>query len=457
MLKKYTLLMAPTTVEGGGAVEESDPSALGNWMSGLGNLDGTASSPPAAPPAAQPKKETDGKADEGSGRTGSTGLSGGNSTVAKPSENASVPPANVKVADAKPAADADAPGDADSATAKAAGAKEGEDDKEKWPRSSADWEKFKTSRKQEREKLQKEASEKESRIQKLEAQLKEVAETSAKAPEENPEIKARMDRLVKENEEMSKRLQVLDVTQHPKFQAHYESKIKAQKDLAKRIVGEEKATALETVLSLPEGEWKDQQLSDFVEDLPTLQKTRIGAVLNDLERINQERAEDIAKAGELKSKIREEDQTKAKETMVMRERIWNETIKAVQDPKGGSPLYQMREGEDEWNQGVTERIDAAKKLLLAQNIKPADVVRAALDATAFPTLLRAYQADLKERDESISKLEAQVAALSAAQPSTKNAGSASTGGETSTRSEMKSGQTPAESMSSFTKNLWSES
>lgn len=468
------LLLAPTATDGGGGgtadaatdtMLESDPSAMSGWMKDLPSLD---------IPLANQKKEPDGKTVENTGGLAGSGVpaaakplnqpTGGDNAVAatgkQPADAAGAKPLDVaaKPDDAK-AKEAALAAEKAAETAAKAGEKATED---KWPRSSADWDKYKRVHAEKEGKLQKEIEQRQEKIVTLETQIAEFQKKTVDSNQVAPEIQAQIDSLKKENDEMSRRLQVVDVTQHPKFQSYFANKVNAQKTLAKAILGEEKVAAFEEIVALPSGAYKTEKLDEFVSDLPTLQQVRIGNVLNSLETIEAERTEEIAKANVLKEQLTGEEKAKRENTSKSREKAINEHVASIQKQ---NPAYQIKPDDAAWNASVNERIAVAKKLLTGEGMKTADLIKAAFDAAQLPVTLQAYKADMAEKDTEIAKLsdelkgvKDQLSKLTAVQPKLDGGGSG--GGSdngTTTTHRPTSGQTPDEALGSFTKALWGAS
>jgi len=467
MLLKIARLLSPAAAEGGAAVAEEDPSAMAGWMADLPALE---------TPETQPPKKTDGTSNAKPGGTGGAGVPAGAKSGDKGNEDAAARDAAARAADESARAAALQNADkskADTAAKEKAEKEKVEADKkaaeeaekakpaeDKWPRSSSDWERYKKVHAEKEGKLQAQIEAGSKELETVKAQLKTVEEQAKEQANANnepaPEIKASLDRLTKENEEMSRRLMVLDVTQHPKFQNYFNSKVEGQKTLGKNIVGQEKAPAFEKLLSLPDGEYKNAQLEEFVADLPTLQQSRIGAVLNALDDINRERESEIVKAGQHRETLTTEQKAKTVQNIAARDKLINDTLASLQAENGFSTVFKTKAGDDAHNKAVNERIATVKAVLSGQGVKPAEIVRAAFLSQAVTPILEAYKADMTEKDDTITKLEAQVKALTAAQPAG-GAGGAAAGGDTTTvLPRPKLGQTPGEAMDSWTSGMWQE-
>lgn len=404
------ILLSPAVAEGTVA-EPSMASAppISGWMSTVGPLETT---------------------DEPPKREGAT--DGQDDPARRPAANQPLgvlPVADDTVAKAKAdqeaAAKSKVEADRIAAEKTAEGAKTGDDEPEKWPRNSADWDKFKEKRAKREAKLNEEIKTQSARVKELEAKTVEY-ETKLKAtPEVDPEIQTKLQRLEAQNKELTDKIIVLDVTAHPDFVSHYTNRVNEAKDDAKSILGQEKGEAFVKLLDLPEGEWKNLQMEEFYAGLNEVEKSEIGTVRKELRLIERDRKKDIADAESKKAKILTEGATKAKATAEQNKKMMVETFnavtKAVQNPENGNPMFQTREDDDAWNAEIPKRIETVKNLLL-NNIKPEAVVRAAYNAVSLPIVLQHYQADRKAWGEEKAKLEAQVKALSAAQPGAGGAG-----------------------------------
>lgn len=358
-------------------------------------------------PKPEPKKDTDGKTDT-SGRSpepkpdaghvvASDGKSG---TMGEPK------PEPAKVDGAKP--EPKKPDDKPKA-------------KEDWETAptpkEADWKKWKEGRRVERDGLKKEITEREERIQTLQNQLKEVetkVATSSELPETiKAEIKSKDDQI----KALTERIMVLDVTEHPKFKSYFQGKIDSAITKAKKLAGAEKADTIEKIIKLPDSEYKTAQLEEFMSDIPSeLTKSRLAVVLEELDNVAAERESEIAKANEHKGKLSEEQQAKAKQTFENRQKMFETTLKQVRDVSNGFPLFQFKDGDDAYNQQVTQRIESAKGLLFNPQV-PDDVrMKAAFLAVAAPHIIKSYTTESEAWQKEKSDLEAKIAELVAAQP-----------------------------------------
>lgn len=278
----------------------------------------------------------------------------------------------------------------------------GEPGEEKWPRTATEWKKFKEARKERETQLTGELDLTRKQIKEMEAKL--ASASNSVDPKE-------LDVLKKERDELSERLRLTAVERHPDFQRHFDSKINAQLELAKRIVGPEKADAAIRLLKSEDGAWKDQQIEELVADLPPLKQSQIGGVLNALAEINTNKAGVLSNAKEHYDKLMGEQKAQEKQRVATFQKAFSDALTKAQDPKDGIVVFQKREGDEAWNQGVEQRIKAATELLSGQP-NPGQIVEAALNAVSFSAVLEHAKAIHTENQT----LRAQIAELSKASP-----------------------------------------
>lgn len=406
---------------------------MSNWMSSMADIGAMVENKLAAPA----EGDAAGKKDPKDGTTGSPNAAavapGQPATGAKPED--APPPAKPE---AKSADGDGKPGEVDTG-------------EEKWPRNKKDWDAFKENRKKSEETLKNQIAAGEAKLKELETQLK--AATSAPKSDADPMVKAEIERLKTENKQLSDKIMVLDVTQHPEFQAYFDNKTKAQTELAKKIVGPDKSEQLTKLLAMPDSEFKTAQLDEFMSDLTTAQLSRFGGILNALDAIKQEREQEISNAGALKERLTAKQLESAAAGNAKREKWFADTLATVQGAEK-IDLFRPKDGDSAWNAGLEARIAKAKEIFLGK-ANPADVAGAALFAASLPVLVERHNSEIKTRDDKISKLEAQVKALTAAQPvGERGSGAAAPGSDKNEdTATLKPGMSPSEAGAAFVKSM----
>lgn len=308
----------------------------------------------------------------------------------------------------------------------------------KAPKNAKEWDAAKTALVAKYEPV---IAEKELKIAELQTK---VTELEARPPTaESEQSKAEVARLKQEVDSLTESIRLLDVREHPKFKAHYEKQMSAQISLAKTIVGDDKAEEATKLLAMPESEWKQSQIEAFVSELTPNQQVRFGGVQNSLEAIERDRQEtlktEMARAEQIRAQNADKKKNDSDQFKQQRDTAFANLLKGLQDPKNGHPAWQLRDGNDEWNNAVKERVARARSFLTGEGVKPADILQATFDAAALPAILAEAKAYLEENET----LKAQVAKLSKATPGLPNGGTPGGHGEPS-GDRVKPGMTPTQ-------------
>lgn len=298
------------------------------------------------------------------------------------------------------------PKPAAAAAAKPEGDEFPEDIKSEGARSS--WKKLKESKLA----IEKERDTERQALQKLRAEYEEFKTKAPGMPklDEIPEykaLKASVEAKDKELGEYSERLRVLDITNHPKFKAYFDTKLNRQMEVAKEIGGDKLVAALK----LPEGDYKKSQLKEIAGELDALDAAKLGAVLMGLGEIESEKAQEIARARESQEQLRAQQQSALEKQRGEMEEVFKRVTGEVTSEKEGLPVFREREGDEEWNKGVKERlalVDAARN----GQFTTEEAVRAMYWAAAAPQLLQQLNGSLGR----IAELEKTITDLRAAGP-----------------------------------------
>ena len=182
---------------------------------------------------------------------------------------------------------------------------------------------------------------------------------------ENPEYQ----RLKAEAEEYSKRIQQLEVRKHPKFEEHFNGRINAQMEIAKRVGGDKAAA----ILKLPAGEYRDEKLEELAAELTPVKAAQVAGVASRLDEINAEMEAEITKATENYKVIKEQQAQSERATQSTRESAFKNILAAASE----NELFKPKEGDEAWNKGVQERIALAEKIYNGK-MKPEEAAHAAL-------------------------------------------------------------------------------
>lgn len=231
-----------------------------------------------------------------------------------------------------------------------------------------------------------------------------------------------LEKLRADYEEMSKTLSVTNLERHPKFREQYVKPIEAQVDRAKAYVPAEDRDKLAKVLTMPVGEARANALDDLVGDLPASRQAYLQNIVSRIDEISYERDTALAESKESYDKLVQEENLISEKKTAERDNQLNKSFNTMlREAQDNIPIYQLREGDEEWNQGVRERVALAKKILMEQNSFE-DAATAALWAASGGALVEQNSA-LVEHNR---RLQTELNKLKGAEPSA--AGGSVTGG-----------------------------
>lgn len=395
--------------------------ATSNWMAGLPTLEPvTAPGAPVPPAAIAPAPEP-------------------------PPPNPTPPPQPSPAPDSPPKPTIPAPGEVPPGQPPVEMAAP-EDAEDPWPRSAKDWKARKEKQKAKLDAAYKERDQIKGELETIRGQLEKSGD-STKLTEQLKAIQT-------ERDQLSDTLKVIAVENHPRFKAYFEGKTNQQLDMAKRIVGAEKAEEVASLLKLDASRYRDEQLETVLAELSPLAQSQLGSVINALENIRAERASEIANAKGTYEKMLAQQAETAKSRTAKIDELFAAELKTVQDKEKGSPMFQLRDGDEAWNKSVTERINAAKNIISGK-LSPEQAVTQALAAAAFPAILQ----HVSSLAQQLAAAQEQVKKLSAASPTVEQTPPTVTGSEhqgeapTNVPITHKSSTTPMEATRNWIKGL----
>ena len=221
------------------------------------------------------------------------------------------------------------------------------------------------------------------------------------------------EKLKSDYEEMSKTLTLTNLERHPKFKDQYVKPIEVQVDRAKAYVPSEDRDKLAKILSMPVSEARASALDDLVGELPASRQAYLQGIVNRIDEISYERDTALEDSKASYQKFVEEEhvlgEKKTTERNTALEKSFKTMLKEAQD---NIPIYQLREGDDEWNTGVRERVALAQKILMEQNSFE-DAATAALWAASGGALVE-QNAALVEHNR---RMQVELNKLKGAEPS----------------------------------------
>lgn len=272
------------------------------------------------------------------------------------------------------------------------------DDPETWPRSAKDWDARKAKQKERLTAVEKERDAIKAERDAIKAEI-DKAKASGPSPELD-QLRKQLDETTKTRDALDNQLKVVDLANHPKFKEYYANGIKSQIDRAKAIVGTDNADRIEKVLSLPDSDYRTEQLDAIASDLSPIKSGTLAAIVARIGDLSSERDSELAKARENAGRIQAEREGQAVARQKQTEDMVSTTIAEIR-------------ASDEFK-GVLDDSEAnlVKSITLGGTKDPKDTVKIIARGFVFPKVLKA----LAERDVKIKTLEAQITAFTKAEP-----------------------------------------
>ena len=110
------------------------------------------------------------------------------------------------------------------------------------------------------------------------------------------QVAAEFEDLKKRYERVSEELRLSNIERHPTFVAHFEPKMKAAIDMAKRSVGPDLADSVERIIAMPESDAKMEEISSLMGELNDFQKHRLNLAISNYDELSESRRTEIEKA-----------------------------------------------------------------------------------------------------------------------------------------------------------------
>lgn len=231
--------------------------------------------------------------------------------------------------------------------------------------------------------------------------------------EANTAVAEELEKLRSEYDEISKTLSQTNLERHPKFKEQFVKPLETQIDRAKAYVPESDRAELDKILRMPVGESRANALDELVGDLPASRQAYLQGIVNRIDEISYERDQRLSESKASYEKLVQEEsllsEQKSAERSKALEKSFSTMLKEAQE---SIPIYQLREGDEEWNTGVRERVNLAKKILMEQNSFE-DAATAALWAASGGALVE-QNAALVEHNR---RLTTELSRLKGAEPS----------------------------------------
>lgn len=235
--------------------------------------------------------------------------------------------------------------------------------------------------------------------------------TKPQASAANEEIAQRLKQAEQERDSFLQKLEAVAVERSPRFEAMFKPRLDAAVSLAKNAVGPDHATRVEQLLQMPDSEWRTKALDDLAQNLSTLQVSRLGNAVAEMERIHAERQSFVQRGSEtFKQWITEEQRSnEARRTEATQQA--QSQFDAELNQWRGVEIFKHKDGDAAHNEGVNNRIALAKEIY-SGNLPMNELARASVWAASGPHLA----AQVKTLAQENAALKSELQSLRSAQP-----------------------------------------
>jgi hypothetical protein len=248
------------------------------------------------------------------------------------------------------------------------------------------------------------------KIKEEKAQLAKQLEELKAGKTANPNFEAQLKTLQEERDALSERVRLLDIERHPEFVKKYEGKINGVFESVKGLVGTD-GERLVGLLKSPESDYRNSQIDDIVEGLSPAKKAKLGALIVKYDEINGEKTAEMSEAkadyDAVISKYQKDNEEGTKAALESASKTWakvSENARALE-------IFEPREGDEEWNGELNQRLSLAKQIFNGENSEE-DLAKAALWAAAAPK----YRELLYSQVEVNKRLQAELAKYRGSEP-----------------------------------------
>ncbi len=239
------------------------------------------------------------------------------------------------------------------------------------------------------------------------ATAREELATALKTGANPEEIKTLKEELIRYKET----LKDVAIERDPEFKKRFEVREQSAISAAKLAAGD-KASKLEELLKQPANPWRDEQINEIVEDLPTSAQRRVNAALGLLDQIDVERSAEIAQRRQEfdQRQAMTVQQQQAQQSARAQEftKAFDAQLAAFTDPKAGHPFLTERPGDDAYNKGVASSKELASSLhkaFMAGELTHDDIAKAMLHVAVSERMMKTAQEALARAEKAEKALD----------------------------------------------------
>lgn len=220
--------------------------------------------------------------------------------------------------------------------------------------------------------------------------------------------KTEVESLRKQNQEFDQQLRQLAIERHPKFKAKYDTKIESAIASAKRAAGEHGAK-VEKLLSLPENEFRTEQLEGILGELSPLRQAEFTNALARVREMQDERQAEIVRSAEQFTAIQrhelEEREKSASDAKLKDQEVRGRMTTVALNIAKQLDAFKPIEGDEDHNKSIRDREMFLKSAFAGKLDEKMYAAMPALASEALylkESIIPKLQAEIAKRDAIIS-------------------------------------------------------
>ena len=219
---------------------------------------------------------------------------------------------------------------------------------------------------------------------------------------------AELEQIQKERDELSEQLKLTAIERHPEFRRKFEQRASKLIETAKGMVGGGLDEKIVQVMFMAEGDGRTEEMDNIFAELPVSKQARLANVIQEMDELQEERLEALNNANATYEALAENDRQTRVGFVDANQQLFDDVAVRAQNLE----FYRTKEGDEEWNQGVQDRLNLARNIYTG-SASGEELVLASLWAAQAPAAREA----LATQVEINRRLKAQIKEMQGATPS----------------------------------------
>jgi len=219
---------------------------------------------------------------------------------------------------------------------------------------------------------------------------------------------AALEQVQKERDELSEQLKLTAIERHPEFRRKFEQRASKLIATAKDMVGVGLDEKIVQVLFMAEGDTRTEEMDNIFAELPVSKQARLANVVQEMDELQEERSEALNNASATYEALEETDRQSRAGFVDANHKLFDDVAVRAKNLE----FLRPKEGDDEWNQEVQNRMDLARNIYTG-SASGEELVLASLWAAQGPAQREALHAQV----EINRRLKAQIKQMQGTTPS----------------------------------------